>query len=538
MQNQVFLKQNVVIEPMVNNWYAWTHLIYPPTLAMEIANRQLKIIESYIEEPEVHRRALKLPSMRGGPFMDFGGEDRSADVNRLKESTLGLDKLLELSNAIHDLDEMLTENTDGHSLQEVYEKVPDPLKGFVELYYDRRNNPGFRFFEPLWYKSEYYNKNLQSIAVWLTENDERPFCLSTPFVGETDKLHLPISFDHEGIDRLSRMRRTADSYHQIAQLLGITPEQEPHFRTLFTTEAPPPYKEYHGDKIRMRYFGHACILLETSEVSILVDPLVSYYGYQTDLEHFSDADLPEFIDYVLITHNHQDHILFETLLPLRHRIKNIIVPGSRSGRLEDVDMKLLLNTIGFKNVTSILEMESIRFSDVEITSLPFTGEHCDLNIMSKSCYTISISDFKLLFTADSRIIEPRLYEHVSKQIGVVDVIFMGMECDGAPLSWLYGPLFSKEVSHSQDQSRRLSGSNCQEGMQLIDIFKPSEVYVYAMGQEPWVEFISSIKYTDESNPIVQSNKLVEKCKASGIMAERLFGEKEILYNKKDMMILD
>jgi hypothetical protein len=50
-----------------------------------------------------------------------------------------------------------------------------------------------------------------------------------------------------------------------------------------------------------------------------------------------------------------------------------------------------------------------------------------------------------------------------------------------------------------------------------------------MGQEPWVEFISSIKYTDESNPIIQSDKLVKECIIRGIVAERLYGEKEIMY---------
>jgi hypothetical protein len=49
--------------------------------------------------------------------------------------------------------------------------------------------------------------------------------------------------------------------------------------------------------------------------------------------------------------------------------------------------------------------------------------------------------------------------------------------------------------------------------------------------EPWLEFISSIKYTDESHPIVASGQLVEDCKARGIVAERLFGEKELLYNR-------
>ena len=69
-------------------------------------------------------------------------------------------------------------------------------------------------------------------------------------------------------------------------------------------------------------------------------------------------------------------------------------------------------------------------------------------------------------------------------------------------------------------------------MSLVDIFNPKEVYVYAMGQEPWLEFISSIKYTEESNPIIQSNKLVSICQERGIIAERLFGEKELLYEKR------
>jgi hypothetical protein len=111
-----------------------------------------------------------------------------------------------------------------------------------------------------------------------------------------------------------------------------------------------------------------------------------------------------------------------------------------------------------------------------------------------------------------------------------------MECDGAPLSWLYGPLLTKKLPRDMDGSRRLSGSDSGKGMALVDIFNPKEIYVYAMGQEPWVEFISSIKYTDESNPIVQSNKLVHLCRQRGIVAERLYGEKELLYDKQASII--
>ena len=88
-----------------------------------------------------------------------------------------------------------------------------------------------------------------------------------------------------------------------------------------------------------------------------------------------------------------------------------------------------------------------------------------------------------------------------------------------------------EVSRENDQSRTLSGCDHKHGMHLVNMFHPKEVYVYAMGQEPWCEFISSLKYTDESIPIVESNKLVQECLYRGLIAERLFGEKEILYSK-------
>ena len=534
---KMYLKPNVVIEPLFDNWYAWSHLISPATSAMNLVGRHITIMESYLSAPDIHAQAVRNPKMRGGPFMDFNG-GRVQEIKELLANTLSKQsKLIEFAKAVKTLDKLLVTEAKGFGLDNLYDKIPNILKGYVELFYDRNNNADFRFFESLLYESEYYKRDSQSIALWITNNDHRPFCLSTPRLKEKDVLQLDIPFDHCGIDELAKMKRVPQSLSYIKDILGITESQEALFETLFTENVPPAYERYKGDKIRMRYFGHACILIETKDISILADPLISYYGYNSDVEHFSDVDLPDVIDYVLITHNHQDHILFETLLPLRHKIKNIIVPRTRSGRLEDPDLKLMFNNIGFNNVISIDEMETVRFSDTTITGLPFIGEHCDLNILTKSCYLVQIEQFKLLFLADSRILESKLYQHIRNITGDADVMFLGMECDGAPLSWLYGPLMSKKLTRDQDGSRRFAGSDCPKGMALVDIFNPREVYVYAMGQEPWVEFISSIKYTDESNPIIQSNRLVKECGERGIIAERLFGEKEILYERQMDLVL-
>ena len=527
----MYLKPNVVFEPLVDSWYAWSHLISPATAAMNIAGRHLAIMESFLLAPKIHADAVQNPKMRGGPFMDVS-LDRVGEVRLLLEQTSRTRAvMIAFSQAVRELDRLLSTEAKGYSLESLYEKVPAILRGYVELYYDRNNNASFRFFESFLYKSQFYSKAAQSLNLWITNNDARPFVLSTPRLDDLNTLSLNIPFEHQGIDELAKMRRVPQTLNYIKEILGISSGQETLFKTFFTEDAPPDYDKYTGDNIRMRYFGHACILIETKDVSILVDPLISYYGFHSDIEHFSDFDLPDVIDYVLITHNHQDHILFETLLPLRHRIKNIIIPVTRGGKLEDPSLKLMFDNIGFHNIIEIDEMGSVCFKDCVITGIPFTGEHSDLNIIGKSCYLVEIDRFKLLFMADSRVVEAALYKRIYEQVGPVNVIFLGMECDGAPLSWLYGPLITKKIPRDQDNTRRLSGSDCSKGMDLVDIFKPKEVYVYAMGQEPWVEFISSIKYSDESNPIVQSDKLIKICNERGIIAERLFGEKEILYER-------
>lgn len=532
MKNKkVYLKPNVVIEPLIDKWYAWSHLVSPATCAMNITGRHLKIMDSYIQAPAAHAAAVKAPKMRGGPFIDYGGR-RVDEIEALRRETTEKRKdQIALSNAIKELDTLLKTKAKGFSLEPLYSEVPEVLKGYVELIYDLDNQPSFRLFEALLYKSRHYDICSQSIAIWLTENDERPFVLSTPRLSEPHSIHLDIPFGDQRLDALSAIKRRAGNYEEIETVLEIPPEKEAIFSSFFTEEPPRKYERYTGDKVRMRYFGHACILIETNEVSILLDPLISYYGYPQEVHHFSEMHLPEEIDYVLITHNHQDHILLETLLPLRHRIRNLVIPRAGKGFLQDPSLKLMFEYIGFKHIIEIDEMETISFHDCSVTGLPFLGEHCDLNVQCKICHFVQVGKFRILFAADSCNIEPQVYEHVASIVGGADVVFLGMECDGAPLSWLYGPLMPESLARDKDASRRLAGSNFERGRKLVEAFDPREVYVYAMGQEPWVEFVSSIKYTEESNPIVQSNKLIDHFKARGIIAERLFGEKEILYNK-------
>lgn len=524
-QDKFYLRQNIQVEPLVDRWYAWPHLIPPATAARNMTGRHYRIMDSYINSPQLHANAVKNPKMLGGPFIDYEGQ-RVNEIRELRRRTQEERKqLMELSNAIVALDELLRNQAKGYSLHPLYAKVPDPLKGYVELFYDLNNQPSFRLIEPLLYKS-YYDRTLQSFMLQTLTGDDRPFILSTPRLDEDNILHLQKPFDHSSIDCLFKLKDSPAPWPEIKEMLEIQDTQDELMRSFLTTDPPPRYAPYTGG-MRWRYFGHACILVETEGVSILVDPVLSY-TYESNISRYTYLDLPDSIDYVLITHNHQDHVLFETMLQLRHKIRNIVVPRNGNGRLQDPSLKHLLNHCGFNNVIEMSEFEELRAGAVAITGLPFFGEHADLDISTKMAWHVRIADRTLLFVADSCNIEPETYELIHREIGDVEVLFIGMECDGAPLSWLYGPLLTQRVERAMDESRRLSGSNCAQGMRMIEAFNCQEVYVYAMGQEPWLNYIMSIKYTEQSRPIMESNQLIATCRERGITAERLFGEKQIM----------
>lgn len=435
--------------------------------------------------------------------------------------------MLNFAEAIKRLNDLLVIEARGQSLEGIYEKVPDILRGYVELIYDLNHRPGFRLIEGLLYESPFYNPSYQSVLLSIIESEERPFVFSTPRLPSSKDIHLQIPFNSTAIDELFAMRHTPKPFGYIKEVLGFPSEQDDLFKSFLTREGAEKNPTYNGDSLRIRYLGHASILIESKGVCVLTDPLIGYKSVNSDEGGYSFSDLPQVIDYVLLTHTHADHVVLETLLQLRHRIRHIIVPRSGGGNLEDPSLKLLLQRVGFKNVTELDEMESFEIGEGFIRAIPFFGEHADLNIRTKTAYLICLAGKSILCVADSANVDSRFYEILHSLLSDIDVFFVGMECEGAPLSWIYGSLLMKPIERKMDQSRRLAGSDCQRAIDIVNQLHCKQVYVYAMGQEPWLSFLTSIKYTEESKPIVESNKLVELCRSKGIPSERLLGVKEI-----------
>lgn len=192
----------------------------------------------------------------------------------------------------------------------------------------------------------------------------------------------------------------------------------------------------------------------------------------------------------------------------------------------DPSLRLMLLEIGFKNVVELSSLESIEVGDLKLTALPFLGEHGDLDIRTKAAWLVAIQSQNFLFAADSNNLDPKVYHMLRGIFGAIQNLFIGMECLGAPFSWSYGPYLPIAIDRKKDQSRRLNGSDFKRGMDVVDILGAERVYVYAMGAEPWIQFITSIDPAEDTVPRVNAKQLISACKSKNIHAELLYGHSE------------
>ena len=529
MEKLVYLAGDTQLEPLWNQWYVCLPMLAPVPAAMLLKKQYLKIMDSYITSPEDHISLSKDSSMVGGPFVTYEN-DRSSEVRLLRDRTLkDQQHLIEFANAIDTFNDYLIKNTDGYSLIGEYQKIPPILRGYIELTYDMNDHASVRFIEGLLYKSEFYARNKQSICVSKIEKDKRGFVLSTPRLPSDGQLLLNVQFNSENYDFISEMRETPKRFSEVSELFDLSQTEKKDFAKYFVERSSSLNCDNEiTNGIRIRYFGHACVLVEYNKIAILTDPFISYQ-YQTDIPRYTIVDLPKKIDYVLITHGHLDHIVLETLLQIRYKIGTIVVPKSGGTNCADISLKLLLQELGFSNVYELDELEKIVVNkDISINTFPFLGEHHDLMIRTKLAYLVKVNNKKIYFAADSANLDEYMYKHIHEITSDIDYLFLGMECHGAPISWFYGPLFSRKLDRDKNYSRPGSGSDFEQAIKIVAALKAKNVCIYAMGMEPWLSYVLGLAYTENSVQIKESNKLLERCAELGLAAERLFGKKQLI----------
>lgn len=521
------LGDHTSVEPLVNRFAAWANIVSPLSFSLYLQHYQLEVLRSYLKDPEVHFSACKNPKLRSGPLVDISVERADEVATFLATTEIDLDENLKFARSLFEFHNYLVAEAKGLTMEPFYYRLPPELRGYVELVYDYYHRPHMRFFEGLLYDSPYYRRDLQSFRLFLQQRgDGRPFFMSTPRLSADDEIEWNIPFDSPLVDELFKLEHTPQPLGYIRELLGLTADDDARLLPLLTTGDIASHR-YDGP-LRVRYYGHACVLIEWKGVSILTDPCLGVTPISGGIERFTYQDLPERIDYILITHGHHDHFCLESLLRLRNRTGCIVVPHASGVFYGDVSLKIMCERLGFK-VVELDALESIPLPGGEIIGIPFLGEHVDLP-HNKSAYVVRSGDEQMLFAADSDCLDPYLYENVRRAIGPIQSVFVGMECVGAPLSWSCGPFLPVRPEHSIEQSRRSKGCDSERAQLLLRAVEAQRLYVYAMGREPWLEYLLGLALTEQSKQVTEARRLVRVAEQQGFAESRLlFGRDEIYF---------
>jgi L-ascorbate metabolism protein UlaG (beta-lactamase superfamily) len=311
---------------------------------------------------------------------------------------------------------------------------------------------------------------------------------------------------------------------RIAELLGVASPDS--LLPLLTPEAPATSTPWEGPGPRVRYLGHATVLLEWKGRTLLVDPFVSPRPAQGGAPRLSFRDLPERIDYALVTHAHADHFALETLLRLRHRLGKLVVPRAAGMLLGDVSLRRLAMESGFPDVVEVDSFESLPLPDGEIISAPFLGEHGDV-AHGKTCYVVRTGQEQTLFAADAACHDDAIYRRMRQALGPIQNVFMNTELEGSPLGFGQDALFPRRRDRRLDKERRCRGSNATEGLRLLEVVGARRIFNYAMGLEPWLAPIIGPASPPESSRMRESDKLLGEARSRGLEAVRLDGVTEL-----------
>jgi L-ascorbate metabolism protein UlaG (beta-lactamase superfamily) len=530
MNNQKLyrLADATVAEALVDGWVAWPHTFSPVVYCLHLLNYQKKTLASYLQNPSLHLKSSNNPKLLGGAFVNIPLE-RQTEIQRMLErlDAEHVDEL-RLAQDLIDFQNFLDKDAAGQSLDDYYQIIPDSLRGYVELLYDYHSRPIVRCIESLFYQSNHYKKNLQSLHLFTQTHDRmRAYYMSTPRLPAPNTVEWTLPFDRTEIDELFKLDSQPQSLEHIRAILGLTSSDDQKLLPLLTDQPIREPDIWQGRGVRIRYYGHASVLIEFNGVSILIDPFLAVRPSRGGIERYTFQDLPPKIDYVLVTHAHHDHFVFETLLRIRHKIGCLVVPKCSGIFYGDMSLNLMAKELGFMNVLEVEPLDSISVANGKIVAMPFLGEHNDLPF-AKSAYLVKAGSKQILFAADSNCLDKRMYENFCARHGAVDVVFLGMECIGAPLSWVYGPLLPKLPDYKQCQSRRSKGSDSRGAMNLLEALKSRQVYIYAIGREPWLQYFMALEPEDNDAYIQEIDKLITDCKNKGfVVARRLYGRDEI-----------
>lgn len=228
--------------------------------------------------------------------------------------------------------------------------------------------------------------------------------------------------------------------------------------------------------LQFSWLGHTTFLIKLNDKVILTDPIFSQragsFGWLSPKrysETIDSTDLLPFIDIVLITHNHPDHLDEDSIKSIAPKTKYFIAPLAVGELLEEWGVPK-------KKITELDWWQSKSIGNLTITATPakHTSERglTDKNKTLWVSYSIQNLNHNLYLSGDSGWHEG-LYE-IGQRLGPFDVTFFEI---GA-YSNLKGQM---EVHYNPEQA--IKAHQAVKGVLII----PSGWATFDLGLFPWYE---------------------------------------------------
>jgi L-ascorbate metabolism protein UlaG (beta-lactamase superfamily) len=153
------------------------------------------------------------------------------------------------------------------------------------------------------------------------------------------------------------------------------------------------------------WLGHSSYYIQTDGISFLIDPVLSLYGSPfkffnkafTGADIFKPEDIPN-LDYLIITHDHYDHLDYPTVKAIKDRVQKVILPLGVGAHLE---------RWGYKPEQLIEEewgTEVVLKNNIKIIFTParhFSGRKVKRNVTLWTSYVLETPTKKLFLGGDS-----------------------------------------------------------------------------------------------------------------------------------------
>lgn len=220
---------------------------------------------------------------------------------------------------------------------------------------------------------------------------------------------------------------------------GVAPDREiPAIKT--------DLKHYHSKTPSIIWFGHSSYLIHIDGVNILVDPVLSGHASPVSFvtrafagsDLYKAADMPDSIDYLIITHNHYDHLDLDTIKVLAPRVRRVILPSGVREDLERIPIPAdAITELDWWETTELTPGSSI-------TATParhFSGRGLRRNGSLWSSYVLNFGGYTLFIGGDSGY--DTHFKEIGNRFGPFDIALL--ECGQYDMMWPYIHSMPEEV---------------------------------------------------------------------------------------------